>query len=54
MIEYRKSKDKDVWHWVHSCTKWPTYDYEVIRTEPTWGTKCEECQQKQTPDDTNY
>jgi len=54
MIEYRKSKDKDVWHWVHSCSKWPTFDYEVIRAEPTWGTKCEECKQKQTPDDVNY
>jgi hypothetical protein len=51
MIEYRLKKDTEVWHWVHSCSKWPTFDYQIVRGEPKWGTKCEECKQKQTPDD---
>ncbi len=51
MPEYRLKKDTDVWHWVRECSKWPTYDYEVLRAEPNWGTKCEECQQKQKPED---
>ena len=54
MIEYRLKNNTEVWHWVHSCSKWPTFDYEVVRGEPAWGTKCEECKQKQTPDDVNY
>jgi hypothetical protein len=51
MIEYRLKNDTDVWHWAHHCSKWPTFDYQVVRGEPTWGKKCEECKQKQTPDD---
>jgi len=51
MIDYRLKKDTDVWHWVHGCSKWPTFDYQVSRGEPTWGTKCPECQQKQKPED---
>jgi hypothetical protein len=51
MIEYRLKKDTHVWHWAHHCSKWPTFDYELHRGEPTWGEKCEECKQKQTPED---
>jgi hypothetical protein len=51
VIEYRLKKDTHIWHWAHHCSKWPTFDYELHRGEPTWGEKCEECKQKQTPDD---
>jgi len=51
MTEYRRQNDTDVWHWIRRCSKWPTYDYEVIRAEPTWGSKCEECKAIETPED---
>jgi hypothetical protein len=51
MPEYRQKKTDYVWHWSRNCTQWPTYDYVVLRTEPTEGTKCEECKQKQTAQD---
>lgn len=51
MIEYRLKKDTHTWHWAHGCSKWPTFDYEIHRGEPTWGEKCEECKQKQKPED---
>ena len=51
MIEYRLKKDTHIWHWAHGCSKWPTFDYEIHRGEPPWGEKCEECKQKQKPED---
>lgn len=51
MPEYRKRKTNDIWHWARACSQWPTYDYDVIRKEPDYGRKCEECKQKQTEQD---
>jgi hypothetical protein len=51
MPEYRKSKSSDTWHWVRQCSKWPTYDYDVMRVKPQYDKFCEECKQKETPED---
>ena len=29
MIEYRRKKGRDTWHWCTNCSHWPTEDYET-------------------------
>lgn len=43
MIEYRRQRSSDTWHWCRNCTQWPTTDYERRDTHPTTGDKCREC-----------
>jgi len=47
MIEYRKKRGSDTWHWCRNCSRWPTSDYDVRYTEPTSGELCNECKAKE-------
>ena len=55
MPEYRKASTGDTWHWVRACSNWPTFDYDVLRARPKLESKydrfCDECKQKETPED---
>jgi len=51
IAEYRRSKNSRTWHWVRECSGWPTYDYEVTRTEPKEGEMCAECREKEEPEE---
>ena len=43
VMEYRKRKNSDTWHWCKNCTNWPTSDYDVRYTKPTTGELDDEC-----------
>ena len=46
MKEYRKKKGSDTWHWVPSCSNWPTSDYDSHSGKPTYGELDNECKAK--------
>lgn len=43
--EYRRSESGDTWHWIPTCSIWPTQDYVVRRTRPN-ADLCDECGRK--------
>ncbi len=47
MVEYRKRKGSDTWHWCKNCSNWPTSDYDVIYTKPITGELDNECRAKE-------
>ena len=45
--QYRRRKERDVWHFCTNCSKWPTSNYIASRTKPTDGNElCNECRSK--------
>lgn len=50
MVEYRKRKGSDTWHWCTNCSQWPTgpsSNYDSRTTKPTSGELHNECKSKQ-------
>ena len=45
-MEYRRKKNSDTWHWVRTCSNWPTSDYVSQNSKPTSGELCNECKSK--------
>ena len=46
MVEYRKKKGSDTWHWCTNCSNWPTSNYDRRKTKPTTGELDNECKSK--------
>jgi len=51
MVEYRKRKGSDTWHWCTNCSNWPTVNYERSTIKPTSGELCDECRRKEARGD---
>ncbi|MBZ9569982.1 hypothetical protein KQY27_00215 [Methanobrevibacter sp. TMH8] len=47
MVEYRKRKGSDTWHWCRNCSQWPTSNYDSRTSKPTSGELHNECRTKQ-------
>jgi len=47
MVEYRRKKGSDTWHFCKNCSRYPTENYEVSYTKPTSGELCDECLSKE-------
>lgn len=47
MLEYRKRKGTDIWHWCTNCSQWPTANYDsqkvMIGERPKNGELDNEC-----------
>lgn len=46
MVEYRKRKGSDTWHWCKNCSKWPTSNYDSRYSRPSYDL-CNECKAKE-------
>ena len=47
MVEYRRKKGRDTWHWCKNCSNWPTGpDVERRYSKPVSGELCNECRSK--------
>ena len=47
IMEYRRKRGSDTWHWCRNCSNWPTSDYESRYTKPTTGELDNECRSKE-------
>ena len=48
MVEYRRKKGIDIWHWCKNCSNWPISDYDVTYGKPpTTGELDNECKSKE-------
>lgn len=44
--EWRKRRGSDAWHFVPTCSNWPTEDFRARVEKPTTGESCDECLSK--------
>lgn len=49
-MEYRRRKGSDTWHWCRNCSRWPTINYDVKNSRPSWDL-CNECKSKEKKND---
>ncbi|MBP7139681.1 MAG: hypothetical protein KBA47_01970 [Caldisericia bacterium] len=47
MVEYRRKKGSDTWHWCKNCSGWPTSDYDSKNSKPSDNELCNECKAKE-------
>ena len=47
MVEYRRKKESEMWHWCPDCSNWPTSNYIVSDSVPTNGDFDKECNLKE-------
>jgi hypothetical protein len=45
MVNYRKLKGSDTWHWCKNCSNYPSKNYESS-SKPTSGELCNQCKGK--------
>ena len=43
-MRYRRSNDKDAWHFCVNCPRWPRENFEEEPARPVHGELCSECQ----------
>ena len=43
MVEYRKKKGSDTWHWCRNCNNWPISNYDKRYDKPSGNELCNEC-----------
>jgi len=46
VMEYRRRKGNDTWHFCSNCSNWPTSNYDTQQTKPSTGEFCNECKAK--------
>jgi hypothetical protein len=46
LVEYRRRRGQDTWHWCPSCSSFPDNDCESVRGSPASGELCNECQSR--------
>ena len=47
LVEYRRGRGHDTWHWCRNCSTFPTNNFESIRGRPSTGELCNECRGKE-------
>lgn len=45
-MTFRKRKSSDTWHFMPSCSNWPTRDFEQRSDKPKSGELCDQCKAK--------
>lgn len=50
-MQWRRREGKDVWHFCGNCSKWPSKDFILAETKPTYGEGCNECRAKEKRED---
>lgn len=50
MLEYRRLKGEERWHWCTHCPHWPTDEatYDCLRHEEPEGHRCQDCEKLDT------
>ncbi|HCC3231886.1 hypothetical protein SC738_04260 [Legionella pneumophila serogroup 1] len=45
-MSYRKRNGSDTWHWVPTCSNYPTQNFTSRAVKPSNGELCNQCQAK--------
>jgi Protein of unknown function (DUF2442)/Domain of unknown function (DUF4160) len=47
LIEYRRRRGHDTWHWCRNCSTFPASNFESVSGRPSTGDMCNECRGKE-------